>query len=362
MRTLEEMGISESTISGDGNVSKSELRIIMRSIMEQLDISTIREGVKVSGNTMATCQTYLGVGINIVESASASLNAVKLPYPPKKGSTVIVINNSGFPIAVYPSVEGGSINGTINGSAIVPSDGKPYSFFCWENPLPGAWTWTPPATNQYDSGEIIINTTSGNNVWALLNTNMKGVGSGFNSDTGWGYDCLNTIMFGAGAGANGYVAMQRPNPTWNNLLKLKVYTNLLTDFGGATMGLTQGSTVNLYVAGTTNLVGVAAGGGAGNYGNGGTVPNYFDLNSNVPGTGVGGTLSANIGDPGTLYTVRDYSLMPSYLGSGFGNIYMGQTTYNSILCDKWVGRGAQFHIQPRAAYTGLKLRFFIEYN
>jgi hypothetical protein len=85
---------------------------------------------------------------------------------------------------------------------------------------------------------------------------MKGVGSGFNSDTGWGYDCLNTIMFGVGAGASGYVAMQRPNPTWNNLLKLKVYTNLLTDFGGATMGLTQGSTVNLYEAGTTNAVGV----------------------------------------------------------------------------------------------------------
>jgi hypothetical protein len=323
---------------------------------------TINDTVVMTGTTAATTTTNLVFGYNVISNATATNYACRLPNPPKKGMSTTVINTSGVPIVIYPSVTGGSINGVVNGSAIVPSDGKPYVFFCYENPLPGAWSWTPPATNQYDSGEIIINTTSGNNVWALLNTNMKGVGSGFNSDTGWGYDCLNTIMFGVGAGASGYVAMQRPNPTWNNLLKLKVYTNLLTDFGGATMGLTQGSTVNLYEAGTTNLVGVDAGGGAGNYGNGTTVPYYFDLNSNVPGTGVGGTLSANIGDPGTLYTVRDYSLMPSYLGSGFGNIYMGQTTYNSILCDKWVGRGAQFQLQPRAAYTGLKIRFFIEYN
>jgi hypothetical protein len=323
---------------------------------------TINDTIVMTGTTAATTTTNLVFGYNVISNATATNYACRLPNPPKKGMSTTIINTSGVPIVIYPSVTGGSINGVINGSALIPSDGKPYVFFCYENPLPGAWTWTPPAINQYDSGEIIINTTSGNNVWALLNSSMKGVGAGFNSSSGWGYDCLNSALFSVGAGASGYEAMQRPNPTWNNLLKIKVYTNLLTDFGGATMGLTQGSTINLYEANTLNLLGTDAGGGAGNYGNGTTVPYYFNLNSNVPGTGVGGTLSANIGDAGTLYTVRDYSLMPSYLGSGFGNIYLGQKTSAGVLCDRWLGSGVQFQLQPRAAYTGLKIRFFIEYN
>lgn len=362
MRTIDKLNMSPEIVKGEGLVTKADLRATIMALLQIIGVEEIVENTVLSGTTMSTCQAFLSTGLNVVTSASESSYAIKLPNPPKKGTSSTIVNTSGFPIVVYPSVEGGSINGTINGSAIIPSDGKPYVFYCWENPLPGAWTWTPPAINQYDSGEITINTTSGNNVWSLLNPSMKGVGAGFNSDTDWGYDCLNTPLFRVGAGGEGYVAMQRPSPYWNNLLKIKVYTNLLLDMGRLTMGLTQGSTVNLYTAGTLDLVDTATGGGAGNYGNGTTVPYYFDLDSMVPGTPSVGALSANIGDAGTLYTVRDYSLMPSYLGSGFGNIYLGQQLNGGVLCDRWLGRGFQFQLQPRSALTGLKIRFFIEYN
>jgi len=80
--------------------------------------------------------------------------ACHLPNPPIQGRQVTIVNTSGIDIVVFPSLPGGSINGITNGSFSVPSNGQAYTFFCYENPAPGAWTITAPATAQVTSGVI----------------------------------------------------------------------------------------------------------------------------------------------------------------------------------------------------------------
>jgi len=98
---------------------------------------------------------YLPYGLVHI-SAVPTVNdyACHLPNPPIQGRQVTIVNTSGIDIVVFPSLPGGSINGITNGSFSVPSNGQAYTFFCYENPAPGAWTITAPATAQVTSGLI----------------------------------------------------------------------------------------------------------------------------------------------------------------------------------------------------------------
>lgn len=98
---------------------------------------------------------YLPYGLVHI-SAVPTVNdyACHLPNPPIQGRQVTIVNTSGINIVVFPSLPGGSINGITNGSFSIPSNGQAYTFFCYENPAPGAWTITAPATSQVTSGAI----------------------------------------------------------------------------------------------------------------------------------------------------------------------------------------------------------------
>jgi len=82
---------------------------------------------------------YLPYGLVHI-SAVPTVNdyACHLPNPPIQGRQVTIVNTSGIDIVVFPSLPGGSINGITNGSFSVPSNGQAYTFFCYENPAPGA--------------------------------------------------------------------------------------------------------------------------------------------------------------------------------------------------------------------------------
>lgn len=116
--------------------------------------------ITVQGTTDATTAKMIW-GVNVITVATNTDYCARLPYPPVQGKTLTIINTSSRTITVFPSITGGSINGVVDGSAVIPNDSKPYIFTCWENPLPGAWTWTPPAINQIELLEMTISHTYG---------------------------------------------------------------------------------------------------------------------------------------------------------------------------------------------------------
>lgn len=316
---------------------------------------TINDIITMSGTTAATTTTYMEYAYNVITTASATAYACRLPNPPTKGRSCIIVNTSGFPIVVYPSVTGGSINGVVNGSALIPSDGKPYTFFCYENPLPGAWTWTPPAINQYDSGEITVDCNS-NSVVSFYDSSGYGTSTSFQVSSSLALDGLNKSAF---FNSSTYRAF-KPSPIWNGIKKLKVYTNLLNDAGGASYGLGVSYGANLYELGTTTF-----------YLQSGNISEfpfgaYGSLGSVVTGTPSVGTLSSNIGDAGTYYGELDLSAALltggySFLNS-FGDMYAGIFDDSGYDVDKWYSAFINFSFKAGQSLTGLKVRFFIEYN
>jgi len=120
-----------------------------------LQVSTLT----LQGTTSSTTSQAI-YGINIIDTATTSNLATRLPDP-TTGRQTTFVNNSTMSILVFPSVAGGKINGVVDGYASIPNDGKSYTFFCIQNPLPGAWTWSPPAVGQLQVPRISISHTNG---------------------------------------------------------------------------------------------------------------------------------------------------------------------------------------------------------
>ena len=259
---------------------------------------TINEITALSGTTAATTSTFLVFGYNVIKNATATNYACRLPNPPKKGMSTTVINTSSVPIVVYPSVTGGSINGVVNGSALVPNDGKPYVFFCYENPLPGAWTWTPPATGQYDSGEIILTQASTAGRISVVNNSFieyNAANSASNSiaDNGKSKALILAVT------SDGI--WFKPSSFWNNITKIKVYTNNAVNI----------STVNVKISSQITYYNISTGAVTGNgAGLAGDIIATADINSSVSGTFVPVTTdrSAFAGSEGSLY--KEISVTP----------------------------------------------------
>lgn len=203
---LEEL--SKDTFYGD--LDRAE---VVRGLIE-LDAyvpKDINDNVVLSGTTAATTNSYLTYGVNNVTVSSPTAYAIRLPYPPVKGKQVIIVNNSAYPITVFPSVNGGSINNVVDGSGVIPNDGKAYTFYCYENPLPGGWTWTPPATNQIVIAEMSFAHTTGTPTYKV------GVGGSLTNSFGAAVSGGNLVLTGNWLS----------QPTNSTATRLKCYTNIL---------------------------------------------------------------------------------------------------------------------------------------
>ena len=324
-----------------------------------------------SNNTTTSTAIY---GINVITTSTATDRACKLPIA-ETGRSVTFINNSTLPILVFPSVVGGSINGVVNGFATIPNDGASYTFYCVENPLPGAWTWSPPATTQYDSGEIVCDTTAAGvglyNV-SISNNHAVAHDSAGTPSTYWTFDCQARDLIASyapdflpvSAGDTGGVSGVALSAQPMNITKIKIYTNAYVAGTWIYAGLSMSNQFTLYDSPTS----------PGNFVNNGTSsagsgPNTTgETWSLVPGATLPvNTLSPNIGDPGTSYIIWDVSNTnwpllgvnssipmfgpPQYLGPN--------TTPGEYI---WYMGAWQFFIKPFVAFTDFKYRFIFEYN
>jgi len=103
----------------------------------------------------------LDYGVNIITTSTALDYAAKLPQP-VTGRSVKVVNTSGLAVSIYPSNIGGQINDLpIDQPALVPADGKLYTFTCIENPLPGQWSVALPSNIIMEVGTLDISHTNG---------------------------------------------------------------------------------------------------------------------------------------------------------------------------------------------------------
>jgi hypothetical protein len=320
------------------------------------------DGLVANDTTLADTTLVLEYGVNIVVTSTVSNYACRLPLP-TTGKRVTIVNRSLMTISLFPSMAGGQINNyAIDAPAIIPPDGRAYDFICIENPLPGAWVWSAPATAQWDSGDISATTTS-----AAFNVNIATSGptwaaeqSGTYTNSALAYNGLNQpLIRPSGApsplpNANWYVGF-RPAVAWNAIIKIKVYTNIVYDpIAGdpPSAAIFENSCTNWYAPGTTtpNLNGSAqAPGGAGSFG-----PNFTALQNIVPGIGTPG-VTPNIGDPGTAWG-EITGTWSAWGLSQIGDVFLSTDgTY-----DYWFTRVISLYLKPQVI-GAVKFRFFIEY-
>ncbi|MDB2472160.1 hypothetical protein N9W74_00130 [bacterium] len=203
------------------------------------------ETLTLQGTTAATTSQAI-YGINVIDTATTSALATRLPAP-TTGKQTTFVNTSSMSILVFPSVTGGEINGVVDGYASIPNDGHPYVFSCVENPLPGAWVWSPPATGQIQLGTISISHTNGTTsfVWSTGQVDSSGnqiIATGMNLSP-W-YNNLSV----SGSSSGGFFTTTFPITTndqglttgekiWlsapnltpaRTITAIKVYTNFLT--------------------------------------------------------------------------------------------------------------------------------------
>jgi hypothetical protein len=216
----------------------------------------------VANGTDANTTAILEYGVNVFTTVTSSNYCAKLPQP-KTGKVTKVVNMSNSLLVIYPSNVGGRINNlAVDTPVVIPPDGISYEFICIENPLPGAWTWTPPATGQIELLEIAVNHTNGTDTIAY---GVGNPGAQLINPVGanW-YDNVSASQSG------GVITLVPSADYWatsnlfpeKTLLKTKVYSNFVAANGVnlpsisrkvAYMPNTSG--INVYSASGVNLSG-----------------------------------------------------------------------------------------------------------
>ena len=343
--------VEGTDISVDATEPKRPIVSVIQSVFDNLSAE----------NTDETTTSVLEYGVNVFTTVTNSDYAAKLPQP-KTGKSTKIVNMGAVPIVLFPSNIGGRINNLpIDTPANIPPDGVVYEFTCIENPLPGAWVWSPPAIGQYDSGDITCTTTSITKVTVAANALNVAERTGFVSSSGWGYDGKNGPRVLVGADVGGGIVIFKDSVNWNSVKKIKVYTNLSADGANVTFGLSSGCQVTKYTPPldlTADIISTGAPNAGGAYGSI-TSGFYGQLDQTISGTPIGpGVLTTNIGDAGTcwgeLNIVGGSNGADSRIGDYFEGLISG--------LDNWYSAYACFGIQPRQILVGFKFRFFIEYN
>jgi hypothetical protein len=358
--------LNKLSISGDSDMAE-----LVRTTLETAPYvpNEINDNVVLSGTTAATTTSYLAYGVNNVSSATNNNCAIRLPYPPQKGKQVIVINNSAVPITIYPSVTGGSINNVVNGFAVVPNDGKAYTFYCYENPLPGGWSWNPPAIAQYDSGEILLSgITTSTRYLIASSTAFITSNTAFTADARWAYDGRNEPFLYPGSTSLDVAPHTKVGPT-GSATRVKIYTNFVPNYTvgqGVNIGgqwqFMQGCAVNYYDKASGDYFPLQSGGSsAGTFCSGSDAVSQGVI-SGTPSVAVN-RCSQDIGDPGTGFVICNLT-STFFQGTKIGDTYLGDYTYEGNLYEKWFTRMVTLMITPQQfpVPQNFKIRFFIEYN
>lgn len=343
---------------------------------------TVYGGLNANVTSSATT-SILSYGVNVFTGVTSTNYATKLPQP-VTGKSVKVINNGSTLLAIYPSNIGGKINNLpINTPVSIPPDGKIYEFICIVNPLPGEWTFTAPATAQYDSGEMTISitakTSSGYNpVITAYNSNYIGDTKTFNSYN-YGYNGKNKYSIVGGSSAGVYYLSFRPDTPWSAISKIKVYTNLI-DINGD-LDTTE---VRIHGSGEADYYSLFDGEIITNGASDGGTLFQFGLTNKITGSPISGSTfytSTNIGDAGTIWGEKvantdiysNVSFNDTY-GTFIGNKTLGNVPYpfdfpipSGTTVELFYSSYISFQIQPFASVydygqiPDFKLRFIIEY-
>ena len=263
---------------------------------------TVNTALSASTTSSATT-SICSYGVNVFEYVTTTNRATKLPQP-TTGKSVRVVNNSNSFLSVYPSNVGGKINNyPVDTPAILPPDGMPYEFICIENPLPGEWTFSAPATAQYDSGDITISidalSKDGFNPYVIgWDGTHVGIVSGLpTGDFREDFKNFPPLVYEtSGIYANiGYC----PDISWKGISKIKVYTNIINSYNGTqTYIRLNGLGTAQYYAPADPLVYLGF-----NHMSSDTMYELSPSNviTGTPSTGSTAYTSTNIGDPGTLW-------------------------------------------------------------
>ena len=353
---------------------------------------TVSTALSASTTSSATTSVCL-YGVNAFEYVTPTNFATKLPEIPTTGKSVRIVNNGSTLLSVFPSNVGGRINNyPVNTPAIIPPDGNLYEFICIENPLPGEWTWSAPATGQYDSGEITMTITSigigSNPVVTALDSSVYGrISSFFNGTVSYNGKNKPAKQISPSFVVNGsnpynLALFFRPETSWKGIAKIKMYTNLIPvivdeeEISYGEIRLMGSGYYTNYVVST----GEEASGGENN------TNELFrtSLRNKIAGTSVTGSTiytSTNIGDPGTIWMEKvanadsfsNVSIGSNIEGTFIGNksietkIYSGSdVNLQGEMIEKYYSSYISFQFIPLpfvnyGTIPDLKFRFIIEY-
>lgn len=325
-----------------------------------------------NGSGITDVSAYLEYGVNLISTATTGDFCVRLPLTPIEGREVVVINNSGFDIYVFPSMDGGSINGTLNFPVIVPSDGLAYTFTCFENPNPGQWSSNIlAAPGQYDSGVISVDTSAGNGYVSAYDDNYKNSASQFTSVNA--YQSLlrpyilytpNPSLCGSQSGLCAVVFFKPVTP-WSFIDKITVYTNFTSSVTqGGSFGLVFGKEKGYYSAGTIDWL-TSENLSSGNIG----TPAYGGadlLLSGSPLISTGGYTPLP-GEPGTYYGELIYSAATRPAGIGdvlltSGTMYIAAPVFDTVNADVYESKYIGFIFDTNNISQDVKFRFLIDYT
>jgi hypothetical protein len=384
MPTQQEIQAAIDQIVTGAKYPANSMRPLLTSILEFASAgqTQVFDGLVANDTTMEDTTLVLGYGVNIVITSTAEDYACRLPVP-VTGRRVTIVNRSTQPVFLFPDYnEGvaGRINNLLPGQfATIPPDSNAYDFTCIENPLPGAWVFSAPATAQYDSGEITATTTGGLGELILgTSSDVFTVGTpSFSADVDFSPSRntpININGFAYNLLATNYACFKPIgiNNNWNAITKIKVYTNISSDLGAF-----DTPTINMKVAfgdcyykqgldplDVNNYWGLSDSGS-------GTYTGLL-LTSVVPGTVPPTGVTTNIGDDGTLYG-------EFVIGTDFIYPSLDNPAATSIVGDKYIGTGTwldginlepadiyksvwiSINLKPNQVLTGVKYRFFLEY-
>lgn len=337
-----------------------------------------------SGTTSATTSVCI-YGVNVFISASTSNYATKLPQP-VTGKSVKIVNNTKYPISMYPANLGGKINNLpINTPLVIPADGKVYEYICTLNPLPGNFSGPTPLTSVYDSGVITYTITGANVTGKVLVSGARpdrvGKQTGAYAPNAWFFadnvanspKILPDYNHGVGNYTNvnfdyGGLYHFAGDDNWSGIKKITVYTNL-TQPSEIRLGLA--TWMNVYDVVTNQHTTIA---GRGNSRAG----DSLTLDKLMSGTRLNPSsiVQPNVDSPATYFGSIDYGVNGyGPLNSGFDSfvgdrdegimswmVYNTPTNFKTITSSRLT-----FTVLPSVYYdygatlTDFKFRFVIEY-